>query len=105
MTQGFVITANALIEGDVVWLTPTGTLTRKLEEAEVFTSRDRAEAALAATSTRNAELVGCYVADARLTSVGPAPAHFREGFRARGPSNYPHGKQAETGTDSHVSLY
>lgn len=104
MTHGFVITANALIEGDVVWLTTAGTLTRRLEEAEVFTSREQAETALATANSRSAELVGCYVADTRMTPNGPAPAHFREGFRARGPSNYPHGKQAETGTEPHVSL-
>lgn len=104
MSHGFVITANALIEGDVVWLTKAGTLTRRLEEAEVYTRREQAEAALAETSSRSAELVGCYIADIRLTQAGPAPAHFREGFRARGPSNYPHGKQAETGTETHVSL-
>ena len=34
--------------------------------------------------------------DVRIGPDGPEPAHFREAFRTRGPSNYPHGKQAET---------
>ena len=105
MRTGFVITANALLEGDVVWLTGTGALTRHLAGAQVFEDRAQAEAALAQASTRGHELVGPYLAEIRLTGHGPEPAHFREGFRARGPSNYRHGKQAETGADRHVSLY
>ena len=33
----------------------------------------------------------------RLLKLEPHPegGHFRETFRTRGPSNYPHGKQAE----------
>jgi hypothetical protein len=38
-------------------------------------------------------VVGAYLADARGALNGPEPVHFRESFRARGPSNYAHGKQ------------
>ncbi|MGR3343737.1 MAG: DUF2849 domain-containing protein, partial [Paracoccaceae bacterium] len=38
-------------------------------------------------------VVGAFLADAREGQNGPEPVHFREGFRAQGPSNYPHGKQ------------
>ena len=36
-----------------------------------------------------------YLADVALGPDGPEPTHFREDFRATGPSNYNHGKQAE----------
>jgi len=40
-------------------------------------------------------VTGAYLADAKMGDNGPEPTHFREAFRTRGPSNYPHGKQAE----------
>ena len=104
MRTGLVITANALLEGDVIWLTETGTLTRHLAQAQVFIDRFEAEAALAEASARSAEIVGAYLAEVRLSPKGTAPAHFREIFRTRGPSNYRHGKQAETRKDTDVSL-
>jgi len=89
-----VVTANALIEGDVVYLTATGGWTRHLTQAQPFADKAQAEAALAAAACRGQEVVGCYLADARQTPHGLEPAHFREDFRRRGPSNYAHGKQA-----------
>jgi hypothetical protein len=40
-------------------------------------------------------VVGAYLADAKPGANGPEPTHFREEFRTRGPSNYPHGKQVD----------
>ena len=68
-----VVTANALLEGDVIYQTATG-WTRKLEEAEVLTDE-------------------AYLADVDTSTDTPKPSHFREAFRAKGPSNYTHGKQ------------
>ena len=65
-----VITANHLLEGDVVYLTADDRWTRYHEEAELIT-------------------------DAKDGPKGPEPTHFREVFRTRGPSNYAHGKQVE----------
>ncbi len=87
-----VVTANALIEGDVVYLAADGSWTRHLTGARAFDDQAEAEAALAGAATR--EVVGCYLAEVRLTAQGIEPAHFREDFRRRGPSNYAHGKQA-----------
>ena len=42
-----------------------------------------------------AHVVGVYLADVRRGPNGPEPAHFREAFRATGPSNYAHGKQVD----------
>jgi hypothetical protein len=81
-----VVTGNALIEGHVVWLAADGSLIRDMTRAQVLTDPDAAEAALARTAVRRAEVVGCYLAEVRLTPQGPQPTHFREGFRRDGPS-------------------
>jgi hypothetical protein len=88
-----VVTANALIEGDVIYQTANG-WTRKLEEAEVLTDEADADLRLIEASQQRDTVVGAYLADVEPTAKGPKPAHFREDFRARGPSNYIHGKQA-----------
>ena len=90
----YVITANALIEGDVVYLTAADTWTRHLTQALAFGDKIAAEAGLARAGQRSGEVVGCYLAEMRQTPHGLEPAHFREDFRRRGPSNYAHGKQA-----------
>jgi len=38
-------------------------------------------------------VVGAYLADVSTLTGAPKPTHFRESFRATGPSNYAHGKQ------------
>jgi hypothetical protein len=88
-----LITANALLEGDVVYLTAQGSWARTMAEAEVFTDEAVAEERL--FSVNPAEVVGAYLMPVSLTDGAPAPVHFREAFRTRGPSNRFHGKQAE----------
>lgn len=88
-----VITANALIEGDAVWLTAEDQWTRDIREAEFIEDEAIAEDRLITASAQVDVVVGVYLADAKQTPDGPAPTHFREEFRTRGPSNYPHGKQ------------
>jgi len=90
-----VITANALLEGDVVYLTGDDTWSRSLAEAEVLTEESDAQYRLLQAQARSAEVVGAYLADVRLGPTGPEPAHFREDFRRTGPSNRFHGKQAD----------
>ncbi len=91
----YVVTGNALIDGDAVWLAAGAALTRHFAQAQVFADRVVAETALAALARRPQEVVGCYLAEVHLTAQGALPAHFREVFRTRGPSNYAHGKQAD----------
>lgn len=96
MTRPFapkVATTNHLIEGDVIYFTRPG-WTRHLAEAAVAHTPEDADALLAEASRHPGETVEVTLADVDLSSGVPAPAHFREAFRARGPSNYPHGKQA-----------
>lgn len=89
-----VVTANALIEGDVVYLTDGDTWTRQLREAEVLLDEAHADLRLLDANCRQSEIVGAYLADVDVSGLGPEPTHFREEFRRTGPSNYFHGKQA-----------
>ena len=88
-----VITANALLEGDVVYMTSKGMWTRCLEEAEILTDEADAQVRLVEASAEVAEVVGVYLSDVKEGENGPEPVHFREDFRRTGPSNYRHGKQ------------
>tara|TARA_R110002073_G_scaffold11117_13_gene51354 strand:+ start:5717 stop:6040 length:324 start_codon:yes stop_codon:yes gene_type:complete len=99
-----VVTANALIDGDVVYLDAAGAWVGTLNAAQVFTDKDSANEALTRAQARSHEVVGCYLADVDVTEAGLAPTHFREEFRRRGPSNYAHGKQATAKGSPHVSL-
>lgn len=89
-----VITASALLEGDVVYLSNTTEFTRNITEAQVFTEQGCAEQSLSQTTARTSEVVGAYLADVTLQEGIASPLHFREIFRTVGPSNYHHGKQA-----------
>ncbi|MBF9058831.1 DUF2849 domain-containing protein [Rhodobacterales bacterium HKCCSP123] len=88
-----VLTANALLEGDVVYLAADGHWTRHHAEAELIEDEATAELRLLDAEARGHEVVGAYLADALRGPRGPEPVHFREAFRTRGPSNYRHGKQ------------
>jgi len=90
-----VVTANDLLEGDVVYLTADDRWSRRLNEAELITDEAHATIRLLDAERQPDTIVGAYLADARAAEGGPAPTHFREAFRMRGPSNYAHGKQAE----------
>ena len=92
-----VVTANALVEGDVVYLSADGNWTRDLAEAELIEDETLAQTRLADAESQQDRVVGTYLADMRAGPRGPEPAHFREAFRSRGPSNYRHGKQAAAG--------
>ncbi|WP_341365767.1 DUF2849 domain-containing protein [Yoonia sp. BS5-3] len=90
-----VVTANALLEGDAVWLTEDNRWTRDMREAELITDEAHADLRLLEGQARVDEIAGAYLADAKAGPEGPEPTHFREDFRTRGPSNYDHGKQAD----------
>jgi hypothetical protein len=98
MKRGFtpkVVTANHLLEGDTIWLTEDDRWTRDMREAELIEDEAHAQLRLLFGESQPGVAVGVYLADAEATSQGPAPVHFREAFRTRGPSNYAHGKQTE----------
>ena len=89
-----VVTANHLLKGDVIYQTDDG-WTRQLADAEVLTDEAHADLRLLEASQQTSEIVGAYLADVDTSDGAPAPTHFREDFRATGPSNYAHGKQEE----------
>ena len=87
-----VVTANHLLKGDVIYQTVSG-WTRDLAEAEVLTDEADADLRMIDAAQQTGEVVGVYLADVDTSQTTPRPTHFREGFRATGPSNYAHGKQ------------
>ena len=88
-----VVTANDLFEGDAVWLTADDRWTRDIAEAELIEDEAHGQLRFLFAETQPDRVVGVYLAEAAPTANGPAPVHFREAFRTRGPSNYAHGKQ------------
>ena len=86
-----VVTANLLREGDVAYFTAADAWTLDLAEAEVLTDEAVAQMRLV-DADKPQHVVGVYLADVRMTDDGPVPTHFREDFRAAGPTNYDHGK-------------
>lgn len=90
-----VITANDLRMGHCVWMTADG-WTADPNEALLFEDAGHADLALLDAEAQGHIVVGAYLVEARRGENGPEATHFREEFRRRGPSNYFHGKQAET---------
>ena len=94
MTAAYVITANDLFDGEVVFWASPSDWRRRLAEAHPFADKSTAEDALA--KVRADEVVGAYLIDVKHEGQGGlATTHIREAIRARGPSNYFHGKQAD----------
>ncbi|KUP92243.1 DUF2849 domain-containing protein [Tritonibacter horizontis] len=91
-----VVTANDLLEGDVIYLTADNSWTRSLSAAELITDEADAQLRLLEAQSQPKIAVGPYLADAKAGANGPEPTHFREEFRRTGPSNYDHGKQEAT---------
>lgn len=92
-----IITANDLFEGDVIYLKADGTWARDIAESHIAHSPEDVEALLDVAKGQPASVVGAYAMQIETDADGnPAPNHFREEFRTRGPSNYFHGKQADT---------
>ena len=90
-----VVTANHLMLGDAIWLTEDDQWTRDMAKAELIEDEAHADLRLLFAQGQPQIAVGAYLADAEATGFGPAPTHFREEFRTRGPSNYAHGKQED----------
>lgn len=88
-----IVTANDLLEGDVIYQTAHDTWSRDLSQAELITDEAHAQIRLLDAERQSGQIVGAYLADAVAGDSGPEPTHFREDFRRTGPSNYRHGKQ------------
>ncbi|SDD44499.1 Protein of unknown function [Paracoccus isoporae] len=90
-----VISANDLFDGRVIYLTGADEWVPHLNQAELITEEDHAKHRMAHALALSDRAVGVFLAPARPGPDGPVPGHPREAFRANGPSNYFHGKQAE----------
>lgn len=91
-----IVSANALLEGDVVYFTAAQTWTRRLAQAAVARDADAAGALLAHAKAQQDRVVDPCLADVSIAHGAITPLHFREVFRARGPSHRPDlGRQAE----------
>ena len=71
-----VVTANALLEGDAIWLTEADTWTRDIREAELLTDEAHAALRLLEARARVDEIAGAYLADAKAGADGARPRPF-----------------------------
>jgi len=91
-----IVSANDLMVGDVVYMTAAGGWTRRLDEAAVAADEATAADLLVRAQGQTSVVVDPYLAEVALDGPAPRPLHFREAFRARGPSHRPDlGRQAE----------
>ena len=81
-----LVSANHLATGRVIYRAASGAWVARPGDAEFIADPETAEARLAAAETEPHIAVGPYLAPAVAGADGPKPAHFREVFRAAGPS-------------------
>ena len=92
-----IVTANALLKGDVVYLGADDRWSRDHAEAELILDEAHAELRLLFAEAQTNRVVGAYLADAEPGPDGPRPVHIREVLRARGPSHATgHGRESGT---------
>ena len=91
-----VVSANHLLDGDVVYLDAEARWTRALSRAAVART-DKEAQDLLSLADQPGTVVGPYLIDVAPDASGHlAPTHFREKFRETGPSNRPDiGRQAD----------
>ncbi|MGB0959803.1 MAG: DUF2849 domain-containing protein [Halocynthiibacter sp.] len=90
-----VITANDLLSGEVMYFGATGIWVEHLHDAAVFLTEEDQNAALLKANSSSRDMVGVYPIDVIKSENGARAVHFRERFRAQGPTNYHHGKHAQ----------
>ncbi|MEM8813314.1 MAG: DUF2849 domain-containing protein [Pseudomonadota bacterium] len=94
-----VITANRLIDGEVVWLAAADQWVESVEAAETFADKTALSAGLgrAEAAVANRLVVDAYAIDVTAETGRLTPVRFRERIRAAGPTVRPDlGKQAAT---------
>ncbi|SHL40887.1 DUF2849 domain-containing protein [Roseibium suaedae] len=93
-----IVTANRLIDGEVVWLGAGNAWVGQVSEALVLDGKDDVAAALAAglASAERREVVDVYEVDVTEEDGKLVPVRLREKIRAKGPTTHPElGKQAQ----------
>ncbi|MTI44532.1 uncharacterized protein DUF2849 [Roseibium hamelinense] len=86
-----VITANRLLDGEVVWLGAEDLWVDALIEAKMFDGKEATTAALAvaAQAVADQKIVGPYDMDVTIDEDGIVPVRLRERIRAAGPTTHP----------------
>lgn len=97
-----IVSANLLLEGDVVYRTAEGGWSLEWRDAIVAHGKEAAQALLAESSAEPHLVVDAQLAPVTLDAAGRArPATLRERIRALGPTTRVDlGKQAELGADA-----
>lgn len=93
-----VITANRLLNGDVVWLGENGNWVERVTLASTFEGKDQVAQGLAIgqDAEKAQKVVGVYEMDVTLEDGVIVPVRLRERIRAAGPTTHPQfGKQAQ----------
>ncbi|MHA7774399.1 DUF2849 domain-containing protein [Roseibium sp. M-1] len=93
-----VITANRLLNGDVVWLAENGAWVERITLAKVYEGKDAVAEGLAegAEAEKAQKVVAVYEMDVTLEDGVIVPVRLREKIRAAGPTTHPEfGKQAQ----------
>ncbi|QDG79269.1 DUF2849 domain-containing protein [Labrenzia sp. PHM005] len=93
-----VITANRLLNGDVVWLGENNTWVERITLSKTLEGNEAVAEGLAtgAAAEKNQEVVGVYEMDVTVEEGVIVPVRFREKIRAEGPTTHPqYGKQAQ----------
>ncbi|MEP4032760.1 DUF2849 domain-containing protein [Roseibium polysiphoniae] len=92
-----VVTANRLLDGEVVWQGADGAWVELLSLAHVLEGKDEVAKAmeLATQSIADREVVEAYAMDVTQDEGRIVPVRLREMIRAAGPTTHPElGKQA-----------
>ncbi|MDO5620502.1 MAG: DUF2849 domain-containing protein [Paracoccus sp. (in: a-proteobacteria)] len=87
-----IVTANDLRNGEVVYLTADNRWSALMRDAELLDA-EAAPVRLSWAEAQEDAVVGPYLTSVAVADGHAAPDHFRETFRATGPSNRFHGKQ------------
>ena len=96
--QTLAVTANRLLDGEVVYFTDGGSWSEHFKDAAVVRSKGDGEAMLqrAMPSVEALEVIGPYLFEVREAGSGTAPVSVRENIRMNGPTvRLDLGKQAE----------
>ena len=87
ITGPVVVTANRVADGAVVYRSPDGGWTTKLDAAAVATDPARARTMIAEATADDLRAVGPYIAPVELTEAGQLrPGNLRELIRLAGPT-------------------
>lgn len=83
-----ILTANRLVDGDVVFL--TGDYDWSIEINDASIARDQEEACrledIGTKADKSAHVVGCYLVDVVITEGRIEATHYREIMRTKGPT-------------------